>query len=254
MQSLRICPGASSTSIWQGSLSSAGVRRDLRFELSTISLHRDVKLPPRRPWQLEEMEKLFGSSADAPFRTSETTGAGCSTWLARFVEWIVALLEPGEKVLPTAWQRSYCPRARGSRGAGGDGIPRDSASERSAKPAAFPLDHLRFCHHSDHGSQYTALAFSKRLEDAGILGSMGSVGDGLDNALAESFFATLQTELLDRYSWSTRQGLKTAIFEHIEVSTTAGERHSVLGYLSPVEFERRYALAQREHTSRESVA
>jgi len=63
--------------------------------------------------------------------------------------------------------------------------------------------------HSDHGSQ---LAFSRPLEETGILGWMGSVGDALDNAVAESFFATLQTELLDHQSWPTDRGLKTAIF------------------------------------------
>lgn len=60
-------------------------------------------------------------------------------------------------------------------------------------------------HHSDHGSQYTSLAFGQRLEKVGILGSMGTVGDALDKAVAESFFATLQVELLDRQRWSTRQ-------------------------------------------------
>jgi len=59
-------------------------------------------------------------------------------------------------------------------------------------------------HHSGHGSQYTSLAFSQRLQEAGILGSMGSVGDALDNAIAESFFATLQTELLNQRYWPTR--------------------------------------------------
>lgn len=97
-------------------------------------------------------------------------------------------------------------------------------------------------HHSDHGSQYTSLAFGKHLEQADILGSMGSVGDALDNAVAESFFATLQTELLDRQSWQTRQQLKTAIFEFIEVFYNRQRRHSTLQYLSPLEFERRYAL------------
>lgn len=97
-------------------------------------------------------------------------------------------------------------------------------------------------HHSDHGSQYTSLAFGKRLEQANILGSMGSVGDALDNAVAESFFATLQTELLNRQSWDTRQQLKTAIFEFIEVFYNRQRRHSTLEYLSPLEFERRYAL------------
>jgi len=71
-------------------------------------------------------------------------------------------------------------------------------------------------HHSDHGAQYTSLVFSRRLQDAGILGSMGSVGDALDNAAAESFYATLQTDLLDRYTWPTRQCLRFAIFEYIE--------------------------------------
>ena len=99
-------------------------------------------------------------------------------------------------------------------------------------------------HHSDHGSQYTSLAFGQRLEQADILGSMGSVGDALDNAVAESFFATLQTELLDRQSWQTRQQLKTAIFEFIEVFYNRQRRHSTLEYLSPFEFERRSALKQ----------
>jgi len=69
-------------------------------------------------------------------------------------------------------------------------------------------------HHSDHGRQYTALAFTQRLEQAGLVGAMGSVGDALDNALAESFIATLQTELLDRGRWATRQNLTTAIFSY----------------------------------------
>jgi putative transposase len=63
-------------------------------------------------------------------------------------------------------------------------------------------------HHSDHGSQYTSLVFTRRLQEAGMIGSMGSVGDALDNAVAESFFATLQTELLDRHSWPTVRHLR----------------------------------------------
>jgi transposase InsO family protein len=95
-------------------------------------------------------------------------------------------------------------------------------------------------HHSDHGCQYTSLVFTRRLEDAGILGSMGSVGDALDNAIAESFFATLQTELLDRDTWQTRQKLRSAIFEYVEAFYNRRRRHSALGYLSPAEFERRW--------------
>ncbi len=95
-------------------------------------------------------------------------------------------------------------------------------------------------HHSDHGAQYTSLVFSRQLEDAGILGSMGSVGDALDNAAAESFNATLQTELLDRHNWPTPQCLRSAIFEYIEGFYNRKRRHSALGYLSPAEFEERW--------------
>ncbi|WP_324717959.1 IS3 family transposase [Carboxydochorda subterranea] len=97
-------------------------------------------------------------------------------------------------------------------------------------------------HHSDHGARYPSLAFSRRLEAAGILDSMGSVGDALDNAVAESFFATLQTELLNRAPWPTRQALKTAVFEYIEAFYNRRRRHSALGYLSPEDFERRWHL------------
>ncbi len=95
-------------------------------------------------------------------------------------------------------------------------------------------------HHSDHGSQYTSLAFGKHLKDAGILGSMGTVGEALDNAVVESFFASLQTEVLDRYGWESRAQLRTAIFEYLEVFYNRQRRHSALGYLTPAEFERRF--------------
>jgi putative transposase len=92
-------------------------------------------------------------------------------------------------------------------------------------------------HHSDHGCQYTSVGFTARLQEAGILGSMGTVGDAFDNAAAESFFATLQTELLDRGYWATRQSLTTAIFSYIEGFYNRKRRHSTLGYLSPKEYE-----------------
>jgi putative transposase len=95
-------------------------------------------------------------------------------------------------------------------------------------------------HHSDHGSQYTSLVFSQRLQDTGLLGSMGTVGDALDNAAAESFYATLQTELLDRNNWPTRSLLRSAIFEYIEAFYNRKRRHSTLNYLTPVEFEARW--------------
>ena len=100
-------------------------------------------------------------------------------------------------------------------------------------------------HHSDQGAQYTALAFGNTLQEAGMRGSMGSVGDALDNAVAESFFATLQTELLDRQSWPTRQRLTSAIFEYIEAFYNRRRRHSTLGYLSPAEYEKRWLIEQQ---------
>lgn len=70
--------------------------------------------------------------------------------------------------------------------------------------------------HSDHGSTYTSWAFGRRLRGAGLLGSMGSIGDCFDNSVAERFFGTLQLELLDEHHWTSRQHLATAIFDWIE--------------------------------------
>jgi putative transposase len=94
--------------------------------------------------------------------------------------------------------------------------------------------------HSDHGAQYTAWAFGKRIRDAGLLGSMGTVGDCYDNAMMESFWHTMQMELLDRTAWETRQQLGSAIFEWMECWYNPYRRHSSLGMLSPAEYERRY--------------
>jgi putative transposase len=91
--------------------------------------------------------------------------------------------------------------------------------------------------HSDHGSNYCSWVFGQRLRTAGLLGSMGTVGDALDNAVAESFFASLQCELLDRHDWPTRAGLARAMFSWIETFYNPTRRHSTLGYLSPVDFE-----------------
>jgi putative transposase len=95
-------------------------------------------------------------------------------------------------------------------------------------------------HHSDRGTQYTSLAFGRRAREAGIALSMGSVGDAYDNAMAESFFASLETELIDRHSWRTRAEAKLAVFDYIEAFYNRQRRHSALDYLSPVEYERRY--------------
>jgi putative transposase len=94
-------------------------------------------------------------------------------------------------------------------------------------------------HHSDHGGPYTALLFGERCQAAGIRCSMGSVGDGYENALAESFFATLECELLARRTFSTHLEARSALFEDIEVFSNRQRRHSARGYLSPESFERR---------------
>jgi putative transposase len=91
--------------------------------------------------------------------------------------------------------------------------------------------------------QYTSWAFGQRLRRAGLLGSMGSIGDCFDNALAESFFSSLQVELLDRQSWATRQQLANAIFEWIEAWYNPRRRHSALDYLSPIDYERAHTPA-----------
>lgn len=92
--------------------------------------------------------------------------------------------------------------------------------------------------HADHGVQYTSWAFSERVRGAGLMPSFGSVGDAFDNAMIESFWSTMQIELLDRRSWKTRVELANAIFEYIEVFYNRRRRHSMIGYVSPLEFER----------------
>ncbi len=96
-------------------------------------------------------------------------------------------------------------------------------------------------HHSDHGSQYTSLAFGRTCRETGIAKSMGSVGDCYDNALAESVWATLTKELLCRRSFVTRAEARTAIFDYLEAFYNPVRRHSSLGNVSPAEFERRAA-------------
>lgn len=91
--------------------------------------------------------------------------------------------------------------------------------------------------HSDHGAQYTSWAFGRRLRSAGLLGSMGSIGDCFDNSVAESFFGTLQVELLDEHRWATRQQLALAIFDWIETWYNPRRRHSYCGMLSPADYE-----------------
>ncbi len=92
-------------------------------------------------------------------------------------------------------------------------------------------------HHSDQGSQYTSLAFGSRCKEAGVRPSMGSVGDAYDNAMAESFFSTLECELLARRRFRSQAEARMACFSYIEGFYNPLRRHSALGYRSPVDYE-----------------
>src|SRR6202051_244251 len=101
-------------------------------------------------------------------------------------------------------------------------------------------------HHSDQGSQYTSIEFGHRCREAGVRPSMGSVGDAYDNAMCESFFATLECELLDRHRFKTQAEARIAVFDFIEGFYNRRRRHSSIGYLSPITFERHYAATALE--------
>ena len=101
-------------------------------------------------------------------------------------------------------------------------------------------------HHSDRGCQYTSYAFGKRCQEMGVMPSMGSVGDAYDNAMAESFFATLERELLNRRRFTTQIEARMAVFEWIEGWYNPHRRHSSLDYLSPVNYERRLLTTETE--------
>ncbi len=95
-------------------------------------------------------------------------------------------------------------------------------------------------HHSDQGCQYTSVAFGKRCEEAGVRPSMGSVGDCYDNAMCESFNATLECELLVKYRFKDRREAEIAIFRFIEGWYNPRRRHTSIGNISPMQFEQAY--------------
>ncbi len=101
-------------------------------------------------------------------------------------------------------------------------------------------------HHSDQGSQYTRVIFGKRCAEMGGRHSMVTVGDAYDNAMAESFFATLECELIDRRVWKTHTEARHAIFTWIESWYNPKRRHSSIGLISPIEFERTHHLKAKE--------
>jgi len=93
-------------------------------------------------------------------------------------------------------------------------------------------------HHSDQGSQYTAIAYGNRCKDAGVRPSMGSVGDCFDNAMCESFFATLECELIERESFADRSEARLGVFDYVEGWYNPHRRHSAIGYHSPMTYEK----------------
>lgn len=95
-------------------------------------------------------------------------------------------------------------------------------------------------HHSDQGSQYTSIAFGNRCKEMGVRPSMGTVGDAYDNAMAESFFASLECELIARRTWKTKAEARLAVFTWIESWYNPRRRHSGLNYQSPNNFERKH--------------
>ena len=95
-------------------------------------------------------------------------------------------------------------------------------------------------HHSDQGCQYTSVAFGARCREAGVRPSTGTVGDCYDNAMAESFFATLECECLDRQRFKTQKDARMVVFDYIEGFYNPHRRHSALGNVSPINYEMRY--------------
>jgi putative transposase len=108
-------------------------------------------------------------------------------------------------------------------------------------------DDARTILHSDHGAQFTSWTFGQRLQAAGLLASMGTVGDCYDNAMMESFWGTLQLELLDSKTWQTRHELANAIFEWIECWYNPNRRHSSIGMHSPITFETLHTEPDQDH-------
>jgi putative transposase len=92
-------------------------------------------------------------------------------------------------------------------------------------------------HHSDQGSQYTSFAFTRRLAAEGLVASMGTIGDALDNAMCESLIGTMKIEKLNRQPWRSVEDVRAAVVEWIETWYNRRRRHSSLGYLSPLEYE-----------------
>jgi putative transposase len=109
-------------------------------------------------------------------------------------------------------------------------------------------------HHSDQGSQYTSIEFGQRCREAGVRPSMGSVGDAYDNAMCESFFATLECELLARHRFRTPTEAQSTVFAFIEGWYNPRRRHSSIGYRSPIDYERQHQATAADPDTRQPAA
>ncbi len=118
---------------------------------------------------------------------------------------------------------------------------RSELVEKALAMAVIRRQPKQVIHHSDQGAQYTSTAFGKRCREAGVQPSMGSVGDAYDNAMCESFFTTLECELLDRHRFRNPGEARRAVFDFIEGFYNRRRRHSALGYESPVRYEQQVA-------------
>jgi len=112
-------------------------------------------------------------------------------------------------------------------------------ANRSPRPSSGPGSGTVI--HSDHGVQFTSWAFTRRAQESALVPSMGSIGDCYDNAVIESFWGRVQTELLNRRRWRTRIELANALFEYLEIFHNRRRRHSSLGMLTPIEYEKLHA-------------
>jgi hypothetical protein len=126
--------------------------------------------------------------------------------------------------------------ANGGRPGDGNGARPDCADRLF--PLTIATSFVRVLRRSFEYKQYTSIAFGLRCKEAGVRPSMGSVGDAYDNAMCESFFATLECELFDRRKFRTKAEARMAVFAFIEGWYNPGRRHSALGYQSPVNYER----------------
>ena len=129
------------------------------------------------------------------------------------------------------------------------------ASSNTATPnRMLPKPTIEVLRRTLESAQYTSLAFGQRCRDAGVRPSMGSVGDAYDNAMCESFFATLECELLARSRFKTPAEARSAAFDFIEGFYNRRRRHSSVGYLSPVDFEQRYQATNTVADARQPAA